>query len=318
MKYLFFDIECASVFKDKAKICAFGYCLTDEQFHIIEKQDLLINPQGGFHLTDRKGQRGLVLPYKYEDFKKYPTFLDRAEFIYSLLQDEDTLVFGHAVQNDVKYLNLESRRFSLPSFDFTFGDTQFLYMNYIGDFTKQLGLGAIATEMGVEFTPHRAVDDAYATMRVAEAMCKAENTTLQGLIEKYQVRLGKLRDYEVEKIDSKGFSAFRKEREQAKELRDKTRAEFHIFADKSRKKRAKTGKLKDKSVCFSHLLELCLPLAKSLLLKAFSQGARITFKAEECDFYIHYETETGQRLQSAQSKGAKLFSPEDFEAYLEN
>ena len=114
MKYLFFDIECASVFKDKAKICVFGYCLTDEKFNIIEKQDLLINPQGGFHLTDRKGQRGLVLPYKYEDFKKYPTFLDKKEQIYSLLQDKDTLVFGHAVQNDVKYLNLESHRFSLP------------------------------------------------------------------------------------------------------------------------------------------------------------------------------------------------------------
>ena len=177
---MFLDIECASVFIDRAKICAFGYCLTDEQFHIIEKQDLLINPQGGFHLTDRKGQRGLVLPYKYEDFKKYPTFLDRKEQIYSLLQDKDTLVFGHAVQNDVKYLNLESHRFSLPSFDFAFGDTQFLYMNITGDFSKQLGLSAIAGELGVEFTPHRAVDDAYATMKIAEAMCKAENTSLVG------------------------------------------------------------------------------------------------------------------------------------------
>ena len=40
MKYLFFDIECASVFKNTAKICAFGYCLTDEQFHILEKEDI--------------------------------------------------------------------------------------------------------------------------------------------------------------------------------------------------------------------------------------------------------------------------------------
>lgn len=318
MKYLFFDIECASVFKDKAKICAFGYCLTDEQFHIIEKQDLLINPQGGFHLTDRKGQRGLVLPYKYEDFKKYPTFLERKEQIYSLLQDKDTLVFGHAVQNDVKYLNLESKRFSLPSFDFAFGDTQFLYMNFVGDFTKQLGLGAIAGELGVDFTPHRAVDDAYATMRVAETMCKAENTTLQGLLEKYQVKLGTLKNYEVERTTSTAFEKFRTAREKAKEEREKTRAEFHIFADKSRKKRAKTGKLKDKFVCFSHPLELALPLAKSLLSSALEQGAKITFKAEECDFYIRYETETGQRLLSAQKKGAKLFSPEDFKAYLEN
>ena len=317
MKYLFFDIECASVFKDKAKICVFGYCLTDEQFNIIEKQDLLINPQGGFHLTDRKGQRGLVLPYKYEDFKKYPTFLDRKEQIYSLLQDKDTLVFGHAVQNDVKYLNLESRRFSLPSFDFAFGDTQFLYMNITGDFSKQLGLSAIADELGVEFAPHRAVDDAYATMKIAEAMCKAENTSLLGLLKKYGVTLGRLQNYEVERVDSVAFIKYRQERERLKEERERLRAEFHIFADKEKRKRAKTGKMLGKTVCFSHPTELC-SVAKKLLSDAFSLGARVTFKAEECDIYIRYENETGLRLQSAITRGAKLFSPESFRAYLDD
>jgi hypothetical protein len=84
MKYLFFDIECSVVSKNAAKICAFGYCLTDEKFNILEKEDLLINPQGGFHLTDRKGTQGLVLPYEYAGFKNYPTFLQRKEKIYGL------------------------------------------------------------------------------------------------------------------------------------------------------------------------------------------------------------------------------------------
>jgi histidyl-tRNA synthetase len=83
MKYLFFDIECSIVSKTAAKICAFGYCLTDEKFNILDKQDILINPQGGFHLTDRKGTQGLVLPYKYEEFKKYPTFCEKADEIYA-------------------------------------------------------------------------------------------------------------------------------------------------------------------------------------------------------------------------------------------
>ena len=137
MKYLFFDIECSVVSKNAAKICAFGYCLTDEQFHILEKEDILINPQGGFHLTDRKGTQGLVLPYEYSDFKKYPTFLERAEKIYGLLQDADTLVVGHATMNDVKYLNFESQRFHLPPFAFRFADTQFIYMNRIGEFSRR-------------------------------------------------------------------------------------------------------------------------------------------------------------------------------------
>ena len=72
MKYVFFDIECACVFKSVAKICAFGYVLTDEQFNVLEREDILLNPKGKFHLTDRKGREGLVLPYEYEDFKTYP------------------------------------------------------------------------------------------------------------------------------------------------------------------------------------------------------------------------------------------------------
>lgn len=317
MKYLFFDIECAGVFKSVAKICAFGYCLTDERFSILEKEDLLINPQGGFHLTDRKGTQGLVLPYKYEDFKNYPTFCERADKIYKLLENEDTLVCGHASMNDVKYLNLESKRFHLPPFRFSFADTQFLYMNKIGDFTRQFGLGAIAKELGVEFTPHRAVDDAYATMRVAQAMCQAENLSLPDLLKKYQITLGQIQDFEVTQTTSIPFEKYKKEREKAKAKREKMRADFHIFADREKRKRAKDGKLKDKTVCFSHALELTDALAKKLLISAFSQGARVTFRAEECDIYLAFESESGQRLQSAIAQGARVFTPEKFEEFLQ-
>ncbi len=317
MNYLFFDIECASVFKNMAKICAFGYCLTDENFCIIEKEDLLINPQGHFHLTDRKGEQGIVLPYKYEDFKKYPTFSTRAKKIYALLQDENTLAVGHAVQNDVKYLNFESKRFSLPSFRFSFADTQFLYMNTINEFSRQFGLGAIAQQLGVEFTPHRAVDDAYATMKVAEAMCKAEKATLVQLLKKYQISLGKIENYEITQNTSVAFEKFKKQREKQKEAREKARAEFHIFADKQKRKRAKEGKLQNKTICFSHAVELDVPLAKKLLVAAFAQAARITFRAEECDAYVCFENESGPRLKSVQERNARVFYTQEFAKYLE-
>ena len=317
MKYLFFDIECAGVFKNVAKICAFGYCLTDEQFHILEKEDLLINPQGNFHLTDRKGTQGIVLPYKYADFKNYPTFPQRAEKIYALLEDKDTLVMGHAVMNDVKYLNLESKRFSLPSFRFSFADTQFLYMNKIGEFSRQFGLGAIAQELGVEFLPHRAVDDAYATMKVAQAMCQAEGLSLTEMLEKYQITVGSIFEYTITQSTSKPFEEFRAERERQKEEREKTRAAFHIFADREKRKRGKEGKLKNKTVCFSHGIELNLPLAKKMLQAAFAEAARITFRAEECDLYVCDENESGQRLQSVKARGVKIISADEFCAYLQ-
>lgn len=316
MQYLFFDIECAGVFKNVAKICAFGYCLTDENFRILEKEDLLINPKGNFHLTDRKGEHGIVLPYQYGEFKKYPTFPEYADRIYKLLQDENTLVLGHAVMNDVKYLNLESNRFELPSFAFRFTDTQFIYMTRTGDFSKQLGLGAIAEALGVEFTAHRAVDDAYATMRVAQAMCEEEGVTLPQLLEKYHITLGEIKDYEITPTSSKAFEQYKIDREKARMKRDKARAEFHIFADRAKRKRAKEGKLLGKTVCFSHALELNTPLAKKLLKAAFDEAAYHTYRAEECDAYICFGEENGARLKSAQERKARIFSAEEFAAYL--
>ncbi len=316
MKYLFFDIECSVVSKNVAKICAFGYCLTDEKFNILEKEDILINPQGGFHLTDRKGTQGLVLPYEYANFKKYPTFLEKAEKIYALLQDKDTLVAGHATMNDVKYLNFESHRFQLPSFAFDFADTQFVYMNVKGEFSRQFGLGAIAQELGVEFTAHRAVDDAYATMKVAEAMCRAEGLDFVQLLEKYQITMGRIENYEIRQNTSVGFAEYKREQEQKKEERERRKAEFHVFVDKEKRRRAKDGKLKNKRVCFSHPLELQTDLAKTLLIKAFAQGAFLTYRAEECDVYVCFETESGLRLKSAQAAKAKILTPDEFAAFL--
>ena len=316
MKYLFFDIECASVFKNVAKICAFGYCLTDENFRILKQEDILINPKGGFHLTDARGTQGLVLPYKYEDFKSYPTFPQVAESIYDLLQDKDTLVAGHATMNDVKYLNLESKRFNLPSFRFDFADTQFIYMNKIGEFSRQFGLGTIAEQLGVEFTPHRAVDDAYATMKIAEAMCKEEGVGLVELIEKYQIDLGKIENYEVTQNSSVAQREHFAEAARRKEAREQQRVKFHQFIDRAKRKRAKEGKLKGKKVCFSHPVELIGEQAESLAVAAISAGAFITYRAEECDLYVRLETETGARLLSAQKGKARLFSPEEFLEFL--
>ncbi len=315
-KYLFFDIECAGVYKDVAKICAFGYCLTDEYFHVLEKRDLLMNPQGRFHLTDRKGENGIVLPYKYEDFKKYPTFLEYADKITALLQDKDTLVFGHAVMNDVKYLHLESKRFSLPSFAFDFFDTQFLYMHRVGDFARQFGLGAIVKDLQIDFVAHRAVDDAYATMKIAETLCRVENVTLPALIAKYGVRAGRIAEYTITPPTSKAYERYKADREQAKEKRDKARANFHVFADREKRKRSKEGKCKNKSVCFSHNLET-QTLAQELLRKAFREGALFTYRAESCDLYVMEENENGARLQSAKNNGARIFTADTFSAWLE-
>ena len=317
MKYLFFDIECAGVSKNAARICAFGYCLTDENFKILEKEDILINPQSGFHLTDRKGAQGIVLPYNYDEFKKYPTFPQVFDRIRGLVEAQDTIVAGHATMNDVKYLNLESKRFSLPSFAFSFADTQFIYMNRIGEFSRQFALGKIAEEMGVEFTPHRAVDDAFATMKIAEAMCKEFGVSFLGLLEKHQITLGKIENYEVVQNTSVAYEAHLEDVRRKKEERERVRVAFHNYIDKEKRKRAKEGVLKGKRICFSHPLVGELTLAKALVALTFAEGGFYSFHAEECDIYVHLEGESGPRMKSAEDNKARIFTAAEYMAFLQ-
>ncbi len=316
MKYLFFDIECAGVTKNAAKICAFGYCLTDEKFNILKKEDILINPQGGFHLTDRKGSQGIVLPYSYGEFKKYQTFPQAVEKIRALVEDKDSIIAGHATMNDVKYLNLESKRFSLPSFTFSFADTQFIYMNKIKEFSRQFALGKIAEEMGVEFTPHRAVDDAFATMKIAAAICKEEGGNLTDLLDRYEITLGKIEDYQVTQNTSKAYEEYLEDARRKKEERERAKIAFHNFIDREKRKRAKDGKLKGKRICFSHALTADIFLAKKLASELFAAAGFYSFHAEECDVYVLKDGETGQRLKSALENKARLMTVEEFSAYL--
>ena len=218
--------------------------------------------------------------------------------------------------NDVKYLNFESKRFSLPSFCFDFADTQFIYMNKIGDFSRQFGLGIIAQELGVEFTAHRAVDDAYATMKIAEALCKEAGLSFAQLLEKYEIQKGRIENYEITQTTSKAFLAYKKEVERRKEERERAKVAFHVFVDKEKRRRAKDGVLKGKTVCFSHPLELDLPLAKALVKELFAQGGYLTYRAEECNVYVCFENESGPRLKSVQSGGARIFTPQQFMEFL--
>lgn len=316
MKYVFFDIECACVYKSVAKICAFGYVVTDEAFNVLEREDILLNPKGKFHLTDRKGGEGLVLPYVYEDFKKYPLFPAAYERIRALLEDKEHIVLGHATLNDVNYLNLETRRYKLPSLKFRFYDTQFFYMNVRREFSRQLGLGAMAEELGVEFTPHRAVDDAYATMRVCEAIVKQENAaTIPEFVGRYQIRAGQIADYKIRPLASQGLRSYIAERDEEREKRAKAHDEFYRYVNKHMHRRQKGGSLEGKVFCFSKEVEEEIPLSVHLVAAIFASGGKYTSHPAECNVYIA-RGQGGVRYQNAITAGAAFVPLENLESAL--
>jgi DNA polymerase III epsilon subunit-like protein len=300
MNLVFFDIECASVYKTTAKICAFGYCICDEKFNIIKKEDILINPKGKFHLTDGRGEHGLVLPYEYEEFKKHPAFPAVYSQIKALLEDKNNFVLGHSTMNDVKYLDLETNRFNLPSFNFEFSDSQLLYMTQIGDYSRQFGLEYITKDLNVEFTPHRAADDAYATMKIVEEMCRRTNLTCSQLHEKLKVKKGVVKAHKISKPTSAGYTAYCEERDRLKKERAENRAQFFIFL--SRKRPKKSGKLLGKSFNFSRLIEDDLDLSMSLVNSIYEHGGIYTQKLDECNHYVCLNEDTTVRTKNAREK----------------
>ena len=67
---LFFDIECSN----GHDICSFGYLLVDNNFNILIKEDLLINPNAPFILAKKGEKPKIQLAYSELTFKKQPIF----------------------------------------------------------------------------------------------------------------------------------------------------------------------------------------------------------------------------------------------------
>lgn len=319
MKLVFFDIECASVFKNVAKICAFGYCVCDMNFNLIEKRDVLINPKGKFHLTDRSGEKGLVLPYEYSDFKKYPTFPAVYKEIKNLLENKEHLVFGHATCNDVRYLSLETKRFNLPSFNFEYYDSQILYMAQTGDFSRQYGLEYITKDLDVVFTPHRAADDAYATMKVVQAICEKCDCGIEELNARFCVKAGKIDGEGVSRTECKGLKEYENEKQRVRQARELTRKQFAVFLSRMQKHADKNlgGIFENKTFCFSKGIEDDLTTSVKLINKIYEKGGTYTKKTAKCNTFIKLDGEDSIRLRNVLLNGnIKVMSLDEFKELL--
>lgn len=185
MYYLFFDIECAD---GNRAICEYGYVLTDDKFNVIKKRNILMDPECPFRLTGREGQADLVLTYPYEEYYKYYPFDDSYETIKNLMTQDDLLIFGHAVNNDIGFLFKDCNRYKLPLFDYTAYDIQKMLPVFDKQNKRYTSLETafvdlVPLEIRSELKDHRACDDAMKTMLVFKAMVQDLEFTPKDLIE---------------------------------------------------------------------------------------------------------------------------------------
>ena len=287
MNYLFFDIECANCDGGNGKICSFGYVLTDEKFNIKEYTDLLINPKARFKLKGWGNKSYITLAYPEADFLDSPDFTYYYEKIKNLLTADDTLIFGYAPENDAGFLRSEFERYNLPRVDFTFYDVQRLFKAECGEEGGNLcSLSAACDALGAEaeFTSHKSCDDAFATMKVLEAICKLKENTPLELVQKNENIRGELKNGEVSALYFKPKTELKPGEENYIKGINKDDFKYLLRRLSGRQLR---GALNRKRICISWLYEYKHFREMLWIVKSISDnGGRYTHKVAECEIFV--------------------------------
>ncbi len=225
MNYIFFDIECANCEGGQAKICSFGYVVTNEAFEVLEKEDLLVNPRAPFMLTGHRNRPYIKLAYDKEEFKKAPDFPGVYEKIRELLNRRDSLIFGYAADNDAGYLKSEFQRYALPCVNFSYYDLQKLLRfslrsmpnfpdapNSLNSSDSSCSPIPIKETGGTQISlsdalamfsrevhqdVHKSDEDAWMTLCVLQGLCEKTGLSPLELIEHHPVCQGELKDGKV-------------------------------------------------------------------------------------------------------------------------
>lgn len=177
MNYLFFDIE--SIDRAHKTICTFGYVLTDTKFNILQKEEIIINPDLKPEEIDNWALRKIV-KYDIDTIKTSPKFDCFYSKISALFQDNNCIVFGYGLENDITYVNSECLRYKKEEIICSktkLCDIQILYKKHTGQkdapalkkLVQQLG---IATD---HLVAHKSCDDAEMTMLVAKYLMQNMN-----------------------------------------------------------------------------------------------------------------------------------------------
>ena len=188
MNYLAFDIEAANGYMPSS-ICSIGIVIADEQFHIIERKNIWINPKTKYNLNGTRQNVGIDLHLDKALLDRSPDFAEVYPEVKRLLTAPDRVVLGHAVDADVRMLNAACERYKLPPIEFDFICSQLLFKLYKGESSVR-ALGKIAAELGVEFEQHNSEEDAYMSMRTLQYLVEDSGLTVDELLAKYEVRRG--------------------------------------------------------------------------------------------------------------------------------
>ncbi len=170
MNYLFFDIECC----DGAHICEFGYVLSNDQFEVLERDCITINPENKFKLSGRGHESDITLAFSEEQYFASPRFYEVYQRIKKVVEAPDCLIVGFNIKSDQKFLATACGIYGLEKFNFKHVDFQQLYKIYT-DSSNVTSVEKIVNTLDIDgIRLHKSVDDAYAVFCAFKRICQKE------------------------------------------------------------------------------------------------------------------------------------------------
>lgn len=284
MNYLAFDIEAANGYKPSS-ICSIGIVIADEQFNIISRQNVWINPKTKYNLNGTRKNVGIDLHLDKKLLDSSPDFSQVYDKIKSLLTNPNYVVVGHAVDADVRMLNAACKRYDLPSLDFNFICSQLLYKLYKSE-KEVKALSKIANVIGVTFEEHNSEEDALMSMLTLKYLVQDSGLTVQQLLQKYHIRIGSNVNFELTRPVSLDGQLSKKHLtqvavEKIKEYAKTIKRTSHVY--------------KDKVFCLARSLELSQSnQLYQAVQKIVQGGGRYSSKLVKCNVYVKGNDTTEQ------------------------
>lgn len=280
MKYLAFDIEAANGYKPYS-ICSIGIVVANENFDIIFRDNIWINPKTKYNLNGTRKNVGIDLHLDKKLLDSSPEFAQVYDTISSYLTDPDTLVVGHAVDSDVRMLNAACAKNKLPSINFNFLCTQLLYKLYKGEKDVK-ALCKIAQDIGLSFHEHNSEDDAWMSMQTLKYLVQQTQCDVAQLMEQYAIRIGNNSNFEMSRCVTINGQASNKK--MTKQLLDNLRNIANTTQPTS-------TQLSGMVLAIARSIEILEhEFAIQLVQKVVEKGGKYTTKLAKCNTYVLPET----------------------------
>lgn len=300
MNYLFFDCEFATTEGGNEKMCEFGFVVVNENFSILNRGNIIINPNIKSSEWDRYALKHILTRTK-EEYENRLFFLAYHKRIILLIQNAN-FIFGHTINGDVHALNCELKRYNLPALDFDFYDIKEIYKVFT-DTNKSVSLESILSELGIkgDDKKHDAEVDSYNTMLELKTILEKGKFKLEEMLEMCPNAKDRTEQF---MIDSK-IKAERAKAEKQKAIfgdgktgmsdnslsreNEKNYTTFRQFLDNIQVTKRGAGKFKDKKISISINYEIAHYKEMMNIVQIIkNEGGEYILKASEADIFVTY------------------------------